>query len=41
MNGDSRGNYVEANGLKAYHEVHGDGRPLILLIGHSAPKSRT
>jgi pimeloyl-ACP methyl ester carboxylesterase len=33
MNSDARGDYAEVNGLKMYHEVHGEGRPLILLHG--------
>ena len=33
MNGTSRGDYAEVNGLKMYYEVHGEGRPLILLHG--------
>jgi pimeloyl-ACP methyl ester carboxylesterase len=27
------GQYVEVNGLKMYHEVHGQGKPLVLLHG--------
>src|SRR5881409_4334175 len=27
------GQYAEVNGLKLYHEIHGAGRPLILLHG--------
>ncbi len=27
------GNYVEVNGLKMYYEIHGTGRPLVLLHG--------
>lgn len=33
MNGDSKGNYAEVNGLEMYYEVHGTGRPLIVLHG--------
>jgi pimeloyl-ACP methyl ester carboxylesterase len=29
----TEGNYANLNGLKMYYEVHGDGRPLILLHG--------
>jgi pimeloyl-ACP methyl ester carboxylesterase len=28
-----KGNYAEVNGLKMYYEVHGSGRPLVLLHG--------
>ena len=27
------GNYASVNGLKLYYEIHGDGRPLVLLHG--------
>jgi pimeloyl-ACP methyl ester carboxylesterase len=27
------GNYVEVNGLKLYYEIHGSGKPLVLLHG--------
>jgi pimeloyl-ACP methyl ester carboxylesterase len=30
---DSRGSYASVNGLKMYYEIHGVGRPLILLHG--------
>jgi pimeloyl-ACP methyl ester carboxylesterase len=33
MNNDSRGNYVEVNGLNMYYEIHGTGQPLVLLHG--------
>ena len=33
MDGDNRGNYAEVNGLRMYYEVHGAGRPLVLLHG--------
>ena len=33
MNGGARGNYAEVNGLNLDYEVHGDGRPMILLHG--------
>ena len=33
MNGDSKGNYAEVNGLNMYYEIHGSGQPLILLHG--------
>lgn len=33
MDGDSRGDYAEVNGLRMYYEVHGSGEPLILLHG--------
>jgi hypothetical protein len=29
----TKGDYAEVNGLKMYYEVHGEGRPLILLHG--------
>jgi len=28
-----RGDYAEVNGLRMYYEVHGDGRPLVMLHG--------
>jgi pimeloyl-ACP methyl ester carboxylesterase len=33
MDGDSKGDYAEVNGLRMYYEVHGSGEPLILLHG--------
>jgi pimeloyl-ACP methyl ester carboxylesterase len=30
---DSKGKYAEVNGLKMYYEVHGSGRPLVLIHG--------
>ena len=30
---DSKGNYAGVNGLEMYYEVHGTGRPLVLLHG--------
>ncbi len=33
MHGTSRGDYAEVNGLNMYYEVHGTGRPLLLLHG--------
>ena len=33
MTGQKRGDYAEVNGLKIYYEVHGEGRPLVLLHG--------
>jgi len=30
---ENRGRYAEVNGLQMYYEVHGEGRPLILLHG--------
>jgi pimeloyl-ACP methyl ester carboxylesterase len=33
MNGDPRGDYAEVNGLRMYYEIHGTGRPLVLLHG--------
>jgi pimeloyl-ACP methyl ester carboxylesterase len=33
MNGDARGQYANVNGLKMYYEIHGTGRPLVLLHG--------
>jgi pimeloyl-ACP methyl ester carboxylesterase len=31
--GKSNGRYAEVNGIKLYYEIHGTGRPLILLHG--------
>lgn len=33
MDGEPSGNYAEVNGLNMYFEVHGSGRPLVLLHG--------
>ena len=33
MEGKTSGNYAEVNGLNMYYEVHGAGRPLVLLHG--------
>ena len=33
MNGTSKGDYAEVNGLRMYYEVHGTGRPLVVLHG--------
>src|SRR5829696_10028973 len=33
MNDNPRGSYAEVNGLNMYYEVHGTGKPLILLHG--------
>ena len=33
MNGDSKGDYAEVNGLRMYYELHGSGQPLVLLHG--------
>ena len=33
MNDTPAGNYAEVNGLNMYYEVHGTGRPLVLLHG--------
>jgi pimeloyl-ACP methyl ester carboxylesterase len=33
MNDDPKGNYAEVNGLDMYYEVHGTGRPLVVLHG--------
>jgi pimeloyl-ACP methyl ester carboxylesterase len=30
---DAKGRYAEVNGLKMYYEIHGTGRPLVLLHG--------
>lgn len=30
---DDKGRYAEVNGLKMYYEIHGTGRPLVLLHG--------
>ena len=32
----STGTYVEANGLRVYYEVHGEGEPLLLIHGGTA-----
>ena len=32
-NKDARGSYASVNGLNMYYEVHGAGRPLVLLHG--------
>src|SRR6187200_2130260 len=29
----SNGRYAEVNGLKMYYEIHGQGRPIVLLHG--------
>ena len=28
-----QGNYADLNGLKLYYEIHGEGKPLVLLHG--------
>jgi pimeloyl-ACP methyl ester carboxylesterase len=33
MNGSAKGDYAEVNGLRMYYEVHGTGRPLVVLHG--------
>jgi len=33
MNKESKGSYAWVNGLKLYYEIHGSGRPLVLLHG--------
>jgi pimeloyl-ACP methyl ester carboxylesterase len=30
------GKYVEANGLRVYYEVYGEGEPLLLIHGGTA-----
>ena len=30
---ENRGNYAEVNGLEMYYEIHGAGRPLVVLHG--------
>ncbi len=30
------GTYIEANGLKIYYEVYGEGTPLVLIHGGTA-----
>ena len=30
---EAKGNYATVNGLKMYYEIHGTGRPLVLLHG--------
>jgi pimeloyl-ACP methyl ester carboxylesterase len=37
MGEENRGDYASVNSLNLYYEVHGDGQPLILLHGASAP----
>src|SRR6266851_6984352 len=32
-NMDGKGSYAEVNGLKMYYEIHGTGKPLVLLPG--------
>ena len=32
-NTDGKGSYAEVNGLKMYYEIHGTGKPLVLLPG--------
>jgi len=40
MNKNSKGSYAAVNGLKLYYEIHGAGRPLVLLHGAlSTPRS--
>jgi pimeloyl-ACP methyl ester carboxylesterase len=38
---DQKGNYAMVNGLKMYYEVHGQGKPLILLHGGGSSISST
>ncbi len=33
MNDDPKGNYAEVNGLEMFYEIHGTGRPLVVLHG--------
>jgi pimeloyl-ACP methyl ester carboxylesterase len=33
MGNDSASGYAEVNGLRMYYEVHGTGRPLVLIHG--------
>src|SRR5215218_136604 len=33
MNNDPKGDYAEVNGLNMYYEIHGAGKPLVLLHG--------
>jgi pimeloyl-ACP methyl ester carboxylesterase len=33
MNTESKGSYAPVNGLRLYYEIHGGGRPLVLLHG--------
>jgi pimeloyl-ACP methyl ester carboxylesterase len=33
MNSESKGSYASVNGLRMYYEMHGSGRPLLLLHG--------
>lgn len=32
----SPGTYIEANGLRVYYEVYGEGEPLLLIHGSTA-----
>jgi pimeloyl-ACP methyl ester carboxylesterase len=36
-NAPKRHDYIDVNGLRTYHEVHGDGEPLLLLHGGFCP----
>lgn len=33
MNGEPKGAYAEVSGLRVYYEIHGEGRPLVVLHG--------
>ena len=33
MDNEPSGNYAEVNGIRRYYEIHGAGRPLVLLHG--------
>ena len=33
MNGEPRGGYADVDGLRMYYEIHGTGRPLVVLHG--------
>ena len=37
MSNDATNGYAEVNGLRMYYEVHGIGRPLVLLHGAFVP----
>jgi pimeloyl-ACP methyl ester carboxylesterase len=31
--------YVNANGVRTYYEIHGEGEPLVLLHGGTCPRT--
>lgn len=40
-NGTRTGTYAAVNGLRIYYEIHGSGRPLVLLHGGVLTLDRT